>query len=175
MRYFALPVITTALWPTKASSLPAPWLSTAPEGSGRRPILVTGRQLDELLRVFPGIRHFRTHRCRQRRGPLHSRERETEALAEPPPANLLDALRPRGVPSVPGKSSSATVEPYDAVVLEVIKELGLELQVIYNKGSVMVLPSGVNKSTGLAAALAELGLSPHNTVAVGDARTITPS
>ena len=33
----------------------------------------------------------------------------------------------------------------------------------------MVLPSGVNKATGLGAALAELGLSPHNVVAVGDA------
>ena len=33
----------------------------------------------------------------------------------------------------------------------------------------MVLPAGVNKATGLAAALAELGLSPHNVVGVGDA------
>ena len=33
----------------------------------------------------------------------------------------------------------------------------------------MVLPSGVNKATGLAAALSELGLSPHNVVGVGDA------
>ena len=40
---------------------------------------------------------------------------------------------------------------------------------IFNKGAVMVLPSGVNKATGLAAALAELGLSPHNVVGVGDA------
>jgi hypothetical protein len=33
----------------------------------------------------------------------------------------------------------------------------------------MVLPSGVNKATGLNAALRQLGLSVHNTVAVGDA------
>jgi hypothetical protein len=33
----------------------------------------------------------------------------------------------------------------------------------------MVLPSGVNKATGLAVALAELQLSPHNVVGVGDA------
>jgi hypothetical protein len=33
----------------------------------------------------------------------------------------------------------------------------------------MVLPSGVNKATGLAAALDSLGLSPHNAVGVGDA------
>ena len=54
-------------------------------------------------------------------------------------------------------------------MLEAIRDLGLELQVIFNKGAVMVLPSGVNKATGLDAALDELGLSPHNVVGVGDA------
>jgi len=39
--------------------------------------------------------------------------------------------------------------------------LGLELQVVFNKGAVMVLPSGVSKATGLRAALAELDLSPR--------------
>ena len=39
---------------------------------------------------------------------------------------------------------------------------------IFNKGAVMVLPSGVNKATGLAAALAALGIA-DNVVAVGDA------
>jgi hypothetical protein len=47
--------------------------------------------------------------------------------------------------------------------------MGLELQVIFNQDAVMVLPSGVNKATGLVAALKDLGLSPHNVVAIGDA------
>ena len=34
-----------------------------------------------------------------------------------------------------------------------IRTLGLELQVIFNKGAVMVLPTGVSKATGFAAAL----------------------
>jgi len=33
----------------------------------------------------------------------------------------------------------------------------------------MVLPSGVNKASGLQVALNELRLSPHNSVGVGDA------
>jgi hydroxymethylpyrimidine pyrophosphatase-like HAD family hydrolase len=33
----------------------------------------------------------------------------------------------------------------------------------------MVLPAGVNKATGLTAALHEMGLSPHNVVGIGDA------
>jgi hypothetical protein len=62
----------------------------------------------------------------------------------------------------------ATVEPYETIVLETIRELGLERQVIFNKGAVMVLPAGVNKASGLARALAELALSPRNLVACGD-------
>jgi hydroxymethylpyrimidine pyrophosphatase-like HAD family hydrolase len=53
--------------------------------------------------------------------------------------------------------------------LETIRDLGLELQIIFNKGNVMILPTGVNKATGLAAALKVLGLSPQQTVGVGDA------
>ena len=68
-----------------------------------------------------------------------------------------------------GRVIVATWEPHEKAVLETIRELGLELQVIFNKGAVMVLPSGVNKASGLDAALAELGLSPHNAVGVGDA------
>jgi hypothetical protein len=41
--------------------------------------------------------------------------------------------------------------------------------VIFNKDAVMVLPSGVNKATGLWAALDAMRLSPHNVVGVGDA------
>jgi hydroxymethylpyrimidine pyrophosphatase-like HAD family hydrolase len=136
--------------------------------SGRKPILVTGRQLDDLFQVFP--EHAIFDRILADNGAvLYSpASRETKTLGEPPPAAFLDALRLRGVPFSAGKVIVATVEPYDVAVLEAIKEQGLELQVVYNKGSVMVLPSGLNKSTGLAAALGELGLSEHNTVAVGD-------
>ena len=63
----------------------------------------------------------------------------------------------------------ATWEPNQNAVLEVIRDLGLELQVIFNKGAVMVLPSGVNKASGLAAALRTIGVSARNTVGVGDA------
>jgi hypothetical protein len=63
----------------------------------------------------------------------------------------------------------ATWEPHDPIVLQVIHDMGLELQVTFNKGAVMVLPSGVNKATGLRRALETLKLSPHNTVGVGDA------
>jgi hypothetical protein len=91
-------------------------------------------------------------------------------LSKSPPRQFVDLLRERGVtPLSVGRVVVATSEPNDGVVLRAIRDLGLELQVIFNKGAVMVLPSGVNKATGLREALKELGLSPHNTVGIGDA------
>ncbi len=138
--------------------------------SGRRLILVTGRELPELLDIFPQIDLF--DRVIAENGALLYRPvgREEKVLGEEPPPALVDAIRRRKVtPLSIGKSIIATFEPHQGAVLEAIHEVGLEWQVIFNKGSVMVLPSGVNKATGLAAALEELNLSPHNVVGVGDA------
>src|SRR5262249_33658503 len=46
---------------------------------------------------------------------------------------------------------------------------GVERALVFNKGSLMLLPGGTTKGTGLLAALASMELSPHNVVAVGDA------
>jgi 3-deoxy-D-manno-octulosonate 8-phosphate phosphatase KdsC-like HAD superfamily phosphatase len=63
----------------------------------------------------------------------------------------------------------ATVEPYEHTVLAVIRDLGLEWHVIFNKGAVMALPSGITKATGLAPVLAELLIPAVRVVGVGDA------
>ena len=63
----------------------------------------------------------------------------------------------------------ATWEPHEAAVIETIRDMGLELQVIFNKGAVMILPSGVNKATGLHSALRRLQIAPDNVIGVGDA------
>jgi haloacid dehalogenase-like hydrolase len=90
-------------------------------------------------------------------------------LAPEPSQVFLDALRAREVPLSAGRCIVATWEPHQHAVLEAIRELGLELQIIFNKGAVMVLPAGVSKASGLEAALALLELSPHNVVGIGDA------
>lgn len=137
--------------------------------SGRRLILVTGRELPDLMKVFPHLELF--DRVVAENGALlyQPATKEERPLAEAPPQELLDNLKLLGVPFSVGRSIVATWEPHQAEVLEVIRGLGLELHVIFNKGAVMVLPSGVNKETGLKAALDELGLSAHNVVGVGDA------
>jgi hydroxymethylpyrimidine pyrophosphatase-like HAD family hydrolase len=137
--------------------------------SGRRLLLVTGRVLPELLEVFPELAVF--DRVVAENGALlyDPKTKEEKLLCEPAPGAFVERLRARGVPLSVGRAIVATVTPHEAEVLAAIKELGLELHVIFNKGAVMVLPSGMNKRVGLEAALAELQLSAHNVVGVGDA------
>jgi hydroxymethylpyrimidine pyrophosphatase-like HAD family hydrolase/energy-coupling factor transporter ATP-binding protein EcfA2 len=138
--------------------------------TGRKLVLVTGRELDELLAIFPETALF--DRVVAENGALlyNPGTKEEQPLAEAPPAEFLARLKASGVGPISfGQVIVATWEPHETTVLEVIRELALELQVIFNKGAVMVLPSGVNKATGLSIALEELGLSPHNAVGIGDA------
>lgn len=138
--------------------------------SGRKLVMVTGRELDDLAKVFPQFELF--DRMIVENGAVLYRPatREKKLLAEVPPREFADRLIARGAERVSvGDVIIATWEPYETVALEVIREMGLELQVIFNKGAVMILPCGVNKASGLLHAATELELSPHNIVGVGDA------
>ena len=138
--------------------------------SGRKVLLVTGRELNDLRTVLPDLTIF--DRIVGENGAVlyDPATQKQQPLAEPPSSQFVEELRRRGVhPLSVGQCIVATWHPFENTVLDVIRELGLDLQVIFNKDAVMVLPSGVNKATGLKCALAELQLSPHNTVGVGDA------
>lgn len=137
--------------------------------SGRRVLLVTGRDLDELLGVFPHIDLF--DRVVAENGALlyNPGAASRRYLSEPPPPQLVEDLHRRGVPLQVGGTILATVQPYEHAMLAAIRDLGLEWHVIFNKGSVMALPSGMNKAAGLTPALEELGLAAHQVVGVGDA------
>jgi len=138
--------------------------------SGRRVVLVTGRELRDLQTVFDRFDLFDLVVAENGALLYRPQTREEKCVAEPPPPALAERLRERGaIPLHTGRVIVATREPYEVAALEVVRELGLEWQVIFNKGAVMLLPSGVNKQTGLALALEELCLSMRNTVAVGDA------
>src|SRR3954447_13533736 len=138
--------------------------------TGRQLVLVTGRELDALLGIFPEIHLFA--RVVAENGALLYRpaNKEEKVLGQAAPPEFVTKLKERGVaPLSAGRVIVATWRPHETAVLQTIRDLGLEMQVIFNKDAVMVLPSGVNKATGLTAALLELGLSPHNVVGVGDA------
>ena len=138
-------------------------------GAGLRLIMVTGRELPDLFNTFAHTDLF--DRIVAENGALlySPASRESRALAPAPPPGLLAELREKSVPISVGQSVVATVEPYEHAVLSAIRDQGLEWHVIFNKGSVMALPSGVTKATGLVPALAELAIPASQTVGVGDA------
>jgi hydroxymethylpyrimidine pyrophosphatase-like HAD family hydrolase len=138
--------------------------------SGRRLILVTGRVLEDLAVNFPPI-HFFDRVVAENGAVLYDpATRKERLLAEPPPPRFVQALAERGIgPLGTGRVIVATWHPNATAVLDVIRDLGLDLQVVFNKEAVMVLPAGITKASGLKAALGELGLSAQNVVGVGDA------
>lgn len=140
------------------------------KNSGRKIILVTGRELPDLLQVFPQAEIF--DRIVAEDGALvyEPSKKQKRVLGHAPPPELIDALKNRNVsPLSVGEVLLSSWEPHEKTIVEVIRELGLEYQIIFNKGAVMVLPSGINKAKGLKEALADLGYSVHNVIGFGDA------
>jgi HAD superfamily hydrolase (TIGR01484 family) len=138
--------------------------------SGRRLVMVTGREMADLQKVFQRLDLFDLVVAENGATIYRPASQQERALVDPPSQKFVDELRKRGVDRMSvGRCIVATWQPHEKVVLETIRDLGLELQVIFNKGAVMVLPSGVNKASGLLSALGQLGISRHNCIGVGDA------
>lgn len=138
--------------------------------SGRKILLVTGRILEDLQRICSRLELF--DRVVAENGALlfNPATREERLLGEGPPDLFIQTLRDRGVqPLSVGRVIVAAWRPHETIILQTIRDLGLELQVVFNKDAAMVLPTGVNKASGLIVALQELNLSQHNIIAIGDA------
>jgi hypothetical protein len=82
---------------------------------------------------------------------------------------VLQRLEIMNVPLERGMVIAATVVPHDEAILKALRDSKSSANVEYNRDSVMLLPPGATKGTGLRYALTELGYSLHNVVACGDA------
>lgn len=139
--------------------------------SGRHMVLVTGRELDDLLTLCDRVDRFSLI-VAENGGVIYSpATRERTLLAPPPPPEFVEAMKASGVRHL-GVSQTlvATVKPYDEQAHAAIRDLGLDLHVVYNGDAVMVLAPGVSKASGLLAALEKMAMSPRNAVGVGDAQ-----
>jgi hydroxymethylpyrimidine pyrophosphatase-like HAD family hydrolase len=136
---------------------------------GIRLVMVTGRELADLFNTFTHVTLF--DRVVAENGAIlyDPATKKIRILSDPPPPALVERLTREQVPMSVGHSVVATVEPHEHALLAAIKDLGVEWHVIFNKGSVMALPSNVTKLTGLVPALADLGVLPEQTIGVGDA------
>lgn len=159
--------------------------------SGRKLILITGRQLDDLLTIFPEIDRFDLAVAENGAVLYDPRSQAVQLLGDRPPSVFIDRLQAQiqqeaGQLELTGEFSNivrdrnlallatgqvivATWTPYDRLAIDLIEELQLDLQVIRNKGAVMILPTGVDKASGLYAALKMLDLAPEAVIGVGDA------
>jgi hydroxymethylpyrimidine pyrophosphatase-like HAD family hydrolase len=137
--------------------------------SGRRLILVTGRELGDLRTVFDRFELFDRIVAENGAAVLDPASGRLSVLAGPPPDSLLAALRRRDVPFSVGSSIVAMPEGYRSAAIDAIREAGTEMTVAFNRESLMLLPAGHHKGTGLAIALHELDLTPDSVVGIGDA------
>ena len=139
------------------------------KAAGLRLVMVTGRELTDLFNTFEHAGLFERIVAENGAVICDPATQSVESISSAAPPALVQALQRQSVPLSVGHTIVATVEPYEHQVLAAIHELGLEWHVIFNKGSVMALPSDVTKATGLAPALASLHVPLDRTVGVGDA------
>src|ERR1700722_13245041 len=86
--------------------------------SGRKMILVTGRELDELVGVFPELGLCDWVVAENGAVLYEPATQQVRLLAQPPPKAFLDLLRERGVgPISVGRVIVATWEPHQDAVL----------------------------------------------------------
>jgi len=139
------------------------------KNSGIKLILITGRILKDLHRVFPQNDLFDYVMAENGAVLYCPATRITKLLCDPIPLSFVENLRKKGVkPIEVGNVIVSSWHPNENLIIEAIHEFGLDLHISFNKGAVMVLPAGVNKATGLKAALSELNQSVHNTIGIGD-------
>ncbi len=158
---------------------------------GRKLILITGRQFDDLLQVCPCLDLFDWVVAENGAMLYQPTSRIEKLLADRPVQEFVQRLSDRiqkAIQSTETSSSQefaklrsniasvttgrvivATWEPHSVEAIALIQEMGLDLQVILNKGAVMILPNGIDKATGLVAAANEMGIELEAIAGIGDA------
>ena len=132
-------------------------------------LLVTGRVHEEVESLCGDLSVFDAVVAENGGVVCFPRQGRTIQLDEPPPADLLSALRARGVPFHAGAVVVGTSGRHANDLFELVRQQGFDGQIVFNRDAAMLLPSGLNKATGVRRALEEIGRSPHNLVAFGDA------
>jgi hydroxymethylpyrimidine pyrophosphatase-like HAD family hydrolase len=132
-------------------------------------VLATGRQLADLRQAVGDLTCFDAIVAENGAVLEFPASGRRVRLGHPPSPGFLERLRRRGVPFTAGESVVAMDARWAGSALDVIRELEQPLILSFNRGSLMVLPPAIAKSTGVRHALSALRLSIHNTIGIGDA------
>lgn len=131
-------------------------------------ILVTGRILSELEETWPQVT-TQVDCVVAENGAVLDTTWWHRVITPAVDSRLDSALSSAGVRFRRGETLLACSVLDEAEILGHVRALQLDCQTVANRGELMVVPAGVSKGSGLHHALGQLGLSFHNTVAVGDA------
>src|SRR5581483_4079812 len=137
-------------------------------------LLVTGRVLEDLQAAQVPFASFDAVVAENGALVWLPATNRTIQLAPPPPDAFLAELRARGIPYHAGAVVVGTWDRHGSDILHLIRRFGMASQLVYNRESLMVLPSGVDKAVGVQRALDELHRSPRSMVAFGDAENDRP-
>lgn len=145
--------------------------------TGRKLILVTGRELRPLLEIFPEARLF-DYIVAENGAVLHrTATRQSEILGQAPAEILLQELRRQQIaPLSVGSSIVTTTAEHADTARAALRKLKLHLdyELVNNDDRLLILPPGVDKASGINEALRELGVSRHNLVAIGNGENDLP-
>ncbi|CAL8480916.1 protein of unknown function (plasmid) [Caballeronia sp. S22] len=105
--------------------------------SGRQIALVTGRELNDLLSLCDRVDRFACV-VAENGGVLYMPATRERTLLGPPPPAFVDAMRRRGVKHLSvSETLVSTSRPYDEDAHDAIRELGLDLHVVFNGDAVI--------------------------------------
>src|SRR5207302_2628529 len=135
--------------------------------SGRKILLVTGERIGQ-VEDFPHLRLFDCVVAENGAMLYWPRTRTQRRLTSARPDRLLRAIREAGFRSAHhGQVAIAMNLADETRVRLLLRRLDADWHVIRNRHDLMLLPSGIDKSSGLRRALRRLHLAPSRAVAVG--------
>jgi hypothetical protein len=140
---------------------------------GRALVLVTGRTLDDLGRAFPQLPLFDAV-VAENGAVLTAGHAPPRLLCAPVDPALLRALRDAGVDGVAGRAIVGITALEEETARTALRGAGFDRAFVRNKHSAMILPHGVDKGTGLSTALAAIGRTGAEAIAIGDAENDLP-
>lgn len=137
--------------------------------SGRLLILDTGRGLEDLVAVFPELDRFDWVVVENGAVLFHPETGTERLLADPIPQWFFEDLRRRGVAPLPKRQVILdTAAIHQQTIRDAMHAAHLDLDFVFNGQSVLVLPRGVDKGSGLAAALSGTGIALEQVAGIGD-------
>jgi hydroxymethylpyrimidine pyrophosphatase-like HAD family hydrolase len=136
--------------------------------AGGRAILVTGETIEDLA-TFADIELFDRVVAENGAVLFNHQLGDERVLADESPTSVVNAWRTVAEREVKSGRVVVSTKEVERRVREILAQRNLRWQIHRNREDLLLLPRGIDKATGLAAALREFNLSPDQVAAIGDA------